>query len=63
MGSDDQKVSSAIRMFTIRAVTVATGPYSLTRIRMVVSTAGPTIRGTPRGTAIMNQTGIAVFHG
>jgi hypothetical protein len=50
-------------MFTIRAVTVATGPYSLTRIRMVISTAGPTIKGTPRGTAIMNQTGIAVFHG
>jgi hypothetical protein len=30
---------------------------------MVVRTAGPTIRGTPRGTAKMNQTGIAAFHG
>jgi hypothetical protein len=51
IGTYSQNVRPAITMFAIRAATVAKGPYSLTRINIVVSTAGPTIRGTPKGTA------------
>ena len=46
-----KNTTPAIKMFITIAAAVATSPYSLIRIIDVVSTAGPVINGTPKGTA------------